>query len=199
MDVHKRRSKTRATQSTMSRATRVARAGLVATALAASWIVFPGVVAFAKSGGSQVPGPLHSQRGTPNLLRDVLKDPERFWPTAYGPSYANVLTGATNFLPCKGGPFALCYYSGPEPLGCRLSADGRTANCECLDVAYGVYFVDINAILKHSVYQQAVRVCGADGSACAGQINKAPVCDYINRNMFLPGADRISAFSFNRF
>jgi hypothetical protein len=108
-----------------------------------------------------------------------------------------VLTGGDNFLPCQGGPFALCYYSGPEPLGCTLSADGRTADCSCLDIAYGVYFVDINAILKHSVHQQTVDVCGADGSKCSGQTNKAPVCGYINRNKFLPGADLVSAFSFD--
>ena len=154
-------------------------------------------LAHARSETSTVPGPLHSQRGTPNLLRDVLKDPQKFWTTPYGPSYANVLTSRDNFLPCQGGPFALCYYSGPEPLGCRLSADGRTASCRCLDIAYGVYFVDINAILKHSVYEQTVAVCGADGSKCSGQPNEAPVCDYINRNKLLPGADRISAFSFD--
>src|SRR5689334_810959 len=129
-------------------------AAMLAAALVASSVTLAGPTAHASSKASTVPGPLHSQRGTPNLLRDVLKDPQKFWTTPYGPTYANVLTGGDNFLACKGGPFALCYYSGPAPLECTLDADGRTASCTCLDISYGVYFVDINSILKHSVYQQ---------------------------------------------
>ena len=182
---------------TPTRGLRPTWAGVLAAAIAAGSLALPCRAVHASNEASSVPGPFHSQRGTPNLLHDVLKDPEKFWPTPYGPTYANVLTDSDNFLPCQGGPFALCYYSGPEPLGCELSADGRIANCNCLNIDYGVYFVDINAILKHSVYQQTVDVCGTDGSECSGQTNKAPVCDYINRNTLFPGADRVSAFSFD--
>jgi len=165
----------------------------------------------ARPGGQpDLPGALDSQRGAPNLLRDALKDPEKFWPTPHGPSYANVITDGDNFLECKGGPFALCYYSGPEPLECELSPDGRTASCKCLDIAYGVYYVDINAILDFAVYQQTVKVCGADGSqcktcapdgsggeSCQKNTNQAPVCGYINENKLFAQADRISTFCFD--
>ena len=85
----------------------------------------------------------------------------------------------SNFLPCRGGPFALCYYSGPstgpEDLSCTLTPDGLYANCQCFDIPFGVYFVDINAILNHSVYENTVAQCGIDGSLCQ-TTNSAPVC-----------------------
>ena len=83
------------------------------------------------------------------------------WTTTFGPAYANILLTGSNFLPCRGGPFALCYYSGPssgsEDLSCTLTADGLYANCKCFDIPYGVYFVDINAILNHAVYEKIGR------------------------------------------
>src|SRR5271156_6821995 len=105
------------------------------------------------------------------------------WTTDYGPAYADILLTGSNFLPCRGGPFALCYYSGPssgpEDLSCTLTPDGLYANCQCFDIPYGVYFVDINAILNHAVYENTVAQCGADGSLC-GTTNSAPVCQAIN-------------------
>jgi hypothetical protein len=66
------------------------------------------------------------------------------------PAYADVLLEGSNFVQCKGGPFALCYYSGPNTgdvdLSCELTADGKFANCNCYQIPYGSYFVDINAI-----------------------------------------------------
>ncbi len=151
----------------------------------------------AHAGGKpDFPGPFHSQRAAPNLTRDV-KNPEKFWTTPYGPSYANILTSSTNFVPCQGGPFALCYYSGAAPLDCEIDANGSFANCRCLDIPYGSYFVDINSILDFGVYQQTVKVCGADGSGCSSVVNLAPVCGYINRQKLIPGAHRISTFSFD--
>jgi hypothetical protein len=117
------------------------------------------------------------------------------------PAYANILLETSNFVWCKGGPYALCYYSGPSDgstdLSCTLSSDGRFANCKCFEIPWGTYFVDINAILNYSVYQDTIQACGSDGSGCTGSanINKAPVCDAINRNNLIPGADLISAFS----
>jgi hypothetical protein len=122
-------------------------------------------------------------------------DPDN-WTTTFGPAYADILLSPTNFLPCQGGPIALCYYSGPEPQPCVPSADGRFADCTCYEIPFGPYFVDINAILNHDVYLDTVAVCGADGSACSGQANAAPVCDVINDGTLIPGADVISTFSF---
>jgi hypothetical protein len=117
------------------------------------------------------------------------------------PAFANILLEPSNFIWCKGGPYALCYYSGPDDgstdLSCTLSKDRRFANCKCFEIPWGTYFVDINAILNYAIYQKTIQVCGADGSGCSGSanINKAPVCEAINKNNFIPGADLISTFS----
>lgn len=150
-------------------------------------------------GGSQTPGT------TPGIVHFVpnshafWSDPAN-WTTSYGPAYANVLLGASNFLPCRGGPFALCYYSGPssgpEDLSCTLTPDGNYANCQCFDIPYGVYFVDINGILNHSVYKDTIAQCGTDGSLC-GKLNSAPVCHAINQGTLIPGTNLFSAFSFD--
>jgi hypothetical protein len=186
----------------------LARARVLAATIAVSLLMLPARIVQARSDTPKIPGPLHSQRSAPNLLHDA-PDPQKFWPTPFGPPYANIITEPTNFLPCRGGPFALCYYSGPAPLPCTVDADGRFATCECLDITYGTYFVDINAILDHAVYQQTVKACGVDGSGCTcperdaigkcipAPVNTAPVCNYINRQKLLPGADLISTFSFD--
>jgi hypothetical protein len=122
------------------------------------------------------------------------------WTTSYGPAYANILLEGSNFLPCRGGPFALCYYSGPssgsQDLSCTLTPDGNYANCKCFDIPYGVYFVDINGILNHSVYEKTVAQCGIDGSLCAA-VNSAPVCQSVNQGTLIPGAKLFSTFSFD--
>jgi hypothetical protein len=66
--------------------------------------------------------------------------------TKFGPAWADIVVIPSNFLPCKGGPFALCYYSGPTPETCELTKDGKFANCKCFEIPYGKYFDDINAI-----------------------------------------------------
>jgi hypothetical protein len=119
------------------------------------------------------------------------------------PAFANILLDESNFVWCKGGPYAVCYYSGPNDgstdLSCELTSDGRFANCKCFEVAWGVYFVDINAILNWEIYQKTINVCGQDGSLCSGpfNVNVAPVCEAINKNKFIPEADLISTFSFS--
>ncbi|HJZ96750.1 MAG TPA: hypothetical protein VKE70_09580 [Candidatus Solibacter sp.] len=118
------------------------------------------------------------------------------FPTTFGPAYANITTTSTNFLPCRGGPYALCYYSGPTPETCTIAKDNRFADCECFEIPYGVYFVDINAILNWDVYQQTVSQCQGDGSACQ-TTNSAPVCAVINQNALIPGAELNSTFSFD--
>ncbi len=122
--------------------------------------------------------------------------PNNLMTTPYGPAYADILLEPTNFVPCEGGPYALCYYSGPEPESCELTGDGTFANCKCFEIAYGKYFVDINAILDVDVYLATVDVCGADGSGCQ-TTNSAPVCGSINTGSFIPDADVVSVFSFD--
>jgi hypothetical protein len=122
------------------------------------------------------------------------------WTTSYGPAYADILLQPSNFVPCRGGPFALCYYSGPssgsEDLSCKLTPDGKYANCQCFDIPYGVYFVDINSILNDSVYKSTIAQCGANGSACATP-NSAPVCQSVNQGTLMPDAKLFSTFSFD--
>ena len=118
--------------------------------------------------------------------------------TSYGPAWADILVKPENFLQCKGAPIALCYYSGPGPVTpCDFASDKDTASCTCYEVPSGsTYFVDINAILNLDVYLATVAVCGIDGSGCQprGPL-PAPVCDSINKNTLIPGADLISTFS----
>jgi hypothetical protein len=122
------------------------------------------------------------------------------WTTSFGPAYADITLASSNFVPCRGGPFALRYYSGPssgaEDLSCTLTADGNYANCQCFDIPYGVYFVDINAILNHAVYEKTIAQCGADGSLCA-TLNSAPVCANVNQGNLMPGSSVYSTFSFD--
>ncbi len=122
------------------------------------------------------------------------------WTTPLGPAYADISLTASNFLPCRGGPFALCYYSGPssgsEDLSCTLTPDGLYADCRCFQIPYGVYFVDINAILNFDVYQETVAQCGSDGSGCAS-VNSAPVCQAVNHGKLIPGTNLYSTFSFD--
>ena len=111
---------------------------------------------------------------------------QKNWTTSYGPAYADITLAASNFVPCRGGPYALCYYSGPntgsQDLSCILTPDGKYANCQCYDIPYGVYFVDINAILNHKVYEDTIAACGMDGSRC-GMISSAPVCQGQSGNL----------------
>ncbi len=54
-----------------------------------------------------------------------------FWTTDYGPAAANVVAAPDNFLPCSGPSYALCSYSGPEPLPCKVDRERGVAICEC--------------------------------------------------------------------
>jgi hypothetical protein len=147
------------------------------------------------SGGSAPSGFIHFD---PNSHAFWSK--QKNWTTSYGPAYADITTASTNFVPCRGGPYALCYYSGPntetQNLSCTLTKDGKYANCLCYDIPYGVYFVDINAILSHKVYENTIATCGLDGSKC-GMINSAPVCQEVNQGTLIPGSKLYSTFSFD--
>jgi hypothetical protein len=120
--------------------------------------------------------------------------------TQFGPPWADIVREPRkNMLECSGAtaPIALCYYSGPEgPTPCTMDGLG-IANCSCYEIPSGQkYFVDIHAILNRDVYLKTVAVCGRDGENCAPTGPKqAPVCDAINDNSLIPGADLISTFS----
>ena len=147
------------------------------------------------------------------------------WTTKYGPAKADVILASSNLLYCKGGVYALCFFSGPPtatgkqsgnpPLPCVLNGD--VANCTCQVYTSGPNFVDINGILNRDAYYQTVQACGQDGSGCAHlgncglagtaegceRLKPAPVCQYIqNQNpndasvSLIPKADLISTFSF---
>ena len=138
----------------------------------------------------------------PNTFR--FWDDPRFFTTddPPKPAYADVIVSPSGFLPCQGGPFALCYYSGPdgspasENLSCTVTPDGRFANCRCYEIPYGAYFVNNSSILNYAVYLETLEACGEDGSGCSAT-NSAPVCQYVNENRLIPGADVISTFSFD--
>lgn len=117
--------------------------------------------------------------------------------TSYGPAWADISLEKSNFLECKGASIALCYYSGPGPATPCTIDGGNLANCTCYQIPSGQpYYVLINAILNLDVYLKTVEVCGKDGSKCkpTGKID-APVCEAVNNNTLIPGADLISTFS----
>lgn len=117
--------------------------------------------------------------------------------TPYGPAWADIVVEKSNFVECKGASIALCYYSGPEGTTPCTIGDGNLANCTCYAIPAGQpYFVDINGILNLDVYLETVKDCGKDGSKCkpTGSV-EAPVCEAINKNTLIPGADLISTFS----
>jgi hypothetical protein len=125
--------------------------------------------------------------------------------TPFGRAWADILVKPENFLQCKGTSIALCYYSGPETPAspdalatpCKLVPGEGIANCTCYEIPAGpTYLVDINAILNLDVYLETIKVCGHDGSGCQPKgAATAPVCDAINRNTLIPGADLVSTFS----
>jgi hypothetical protein len=117
--------------------------------------------------------------------------------TPYGPAWADITLQKSNFLECRGAAIALCYYSGPGPTTpCTVDGLG-IANCTCYEIPAGQpYLVDINAILNLDVYLKTVERCGKNGEKCrpTGSI-EAPVCQAINNNTLIPGADLVSTFS----
>jgi hypothetical protein len=132
--------------------------------------------------------------GPPRLLPKSLDfwDDSENWTTEYGPAYRDTVEKLENMVPCTG-RYALCFHSGPQPLPCELTKDGRFANCKCT-AQEGLNFVLITAILNHDVYLDTIATCGVDGSRCAHQPDLAPVCTAIQQGKLLPGADLISTY-----
>lgn len=131
----------------------------------------------------------------------IVYTPNPLFTTPFGPAKADIILNFPNFLPCHGGPIALCYYSGPRAKGasqpdlsCKITSDGQFANCRCVEIPVGPYYVDINGILDEDIYNETVAKCGTSGADCRKR-NSAPVCAAINDNDFIQGADTISTFS----
>lgn len=118
-------------------------------------------------------------------------DNSKNWTSDYGPAYRDTMQSPSELLACDT-KFALCFHSGPQPLPCTLSADGRSANCKCT-VANETNYTLINAILNYPVYLSTIRTCGADGSNCPDS-GDAPVCRTLNHGTLIPGANVISTF-----
>lgn len=153
-----------------------------------------------------VPAHVYSADSTFNFDEFTKNKPftlNTLWTTPFGPPWADIVLKKENFLACKGAEIALCYYSGPEqsqtggaPTPCDAS-NPLVANCTCYAIPAGyTYLVDINAILNLDVYLDTVKACGSDGSQCQPTGPKtAPVCDSINQDKLIPGAELISTFS----
>ncbi|APC97278.1 hypothetical protein [Francisella frigiditurris] len=147
------------------------------------------------------------------------------WPTEHGSAWSGGgVDSQTKQLYCEEATYANCHFSGPSyPTGsnsdnpilpCKVSDDGKTADCRC-KVFKGHNYVNIDGIMNLGVYYETVKVCGEDGSKCknlstclpddSGKCEgvEAPVCKYIaaqnSQNddvSFIPGADLISTYGF---
>jgi len=150
-----------------------------------------GTRGYAGSPSTASPGHDNSLHFVPNSLE--FWDFSKNWTTYYGPAYRDTVLERSQFLPCTG-KFALCFHSGPEPLPCKVTDDGRFADCTCV-VKTGLNFVLMTAILNYQVYLNTVAECGLDGSKCADTVDKAPVCRAIKQGKLIPGAEVISTYS----
>lgn len=54
------------------------------------------------------------------------------WTTPYGPAFATVIEKSSNNVPCTGGPFALCAYSGTAPMSWQGAQGGRVRELHLL-------------------------------------------------------------------
>ena len=121
----------------------------------------------------------------------LLWDNSKHWTTNYGPAYRDTDIFPTQMLECSG-QFALCFHSGPEPYPCKLSPDGRSADCKCMVLNQTNYTL-LTAILNYPVYLSTVSACHASGLKCQG-IDTAPVCKFLTGGALIPGADVISTY-----
>ena len=118
-------------------------------------------------------------------------DDSKNWTTNFGPAYRDTIESATELLPCTA-QFALCFHSGAAPYPCKLSADGKSADCKCT-VANSTNYVLETAILNYDVYVKTVKACGTDGTNCQSP-DQAPVCGKLKNGRLIPGANVISTF-----
>jgi hypothetical protein len=140
--------------------------------------------------------PQNEQQDVSSLPQFVPDSPSfwndsKHWTTNFGPAYRDTVESPSQMLACSS-KFALCFHSGAEPFPCKLSPDGRSAECKCT-VANETNYTLINAILNYPVYRSTLHACGADGSGCPNS-GDAPVCKYLKHGALIPGADVISTF-----
>ena len=130
-------------------------------------------------------------RGQTNFVPNDQKfwDNSANWTTDYGPAYRDTVLAADDIVPCNG-PFALCFTSGPEPLPCVPTADGRFANCTCTPHT-GLNFGVMSAILNYEVWLDTVSFCSSNDCSIP---DAAPVCAAIKSGKLIKGADLISTF-----
>ena len=174
------------------------------------------------------PGTLCSAPSEPDCGDDCDNKPfcaTDCWTTESGPAWSGAtLSSQTNLLYCANATYANCHVAGPPwatgissdniPLPCKLSPDGKMADCKC-QVFVGPSYVNMYGIMNLGVFYETVAVCGADGSKCqnittctsdgSGKcLGKVPpVCKYVAQqnakdpeNSLIPGADLISTFGF---
>lgn len=135
--------------------------------------------------------------------------------TPYGPAYANIAPPDQRITcnPPLGRRFnyALCYYSGPSyPTGfnpsnpalpCKLSKDGVYADCSCLLITTDgtaseqPYYVGLDVISNLDIYRLQMETCGSGSEKCTSMGITPPVCEALNVNLLVPGADVISVYS----
>jgi hypothetical protein len=129
----------------------------------------------------------------------------------------DVIEHPTDFLRCTAGDYALCYYSGADPLPCTVEESGSSADCQCQIFTASQdqpMYVLMTSILNLCAYTETVEACGDDGTGCYNLCNDrphspqcsqvelptaqilAPVCEYIAAGTFDKTADSISTFSF---
>jgi len=118
-------------------------------------------------------------------------DNSKHWTSNWGPAYRDTLQEPSQLLACTS-QFALCFHSGAEPYPCKLSQNGRSADCQCT-VATDTNYTLADAILNYQIYLVTLNVCGQDGSGCPNP-GDAPVCSFLNNGALIPGADVISTF-----
>jgi len=129
----------------------------------------------------------------------------------------DLIASPTGFLRCTAGEYALCYYSGADPLPCTVEEASESAACQCQVLTASEQepmYVLMTSILNLCAYTEAVEQCGEDGSGCYNICNDNPhspqchgltlpedqqqatVCDYVADGTFNPDASFISTFSF---
>ena len=135
--------------------------------------------------------------------------------TPYGPAYANIAIPEKR-IPCappigRRHSYALCYYSGPNyPTGvnssnpslpCKLSENGVYADCSCLLItttgksSEQSYYVGLDVVSNFDIYKLQTETCGENASACLNQGITPPICEALNVNLLIPGADVVSVYS----
>ena len=105
------------------------------------------------------------------------------------PARSDTITAISQFLSCKGNPYALCYYSGPEDappntvkpvpaLPCTLGPDGHIANCKCYAQQDGltVNYVALPSILDPDVREENETACGPNGRRCLNMLSEKTTC-----------------------